>query len=306
MATVATDMPTMASLPAATVSLPWPAGVQSAVVDPRGRLFGQLRPAAPGADRQHDEDHDGVRRAPRPPADPGDDGPDITISADDASNYSTDLGTDQASVPLVAGEVMTERQLLGAMLVHSANDLAYSVASWDAGSLAAFVAKMNAAAAALDMTQTHYADASGYTPQSVSTPADLLKVADGGHGEPDIRGHGCPVVGAAADRGDGVHVHAAACQLRRRARRGRRQVRVHDRGRWRRHPRLPGVDRWPVVHGARRGDLDAGADSARRGRPGRPGRRPGGGRPRRRGLAPAGRHAHRHGDGRRPGRCRSP
>ena len=36
---------------------------------------------------------------------------------------------------------------------------------------------MNAAAAALGMTQTHYADASGYTPHSMSTAADLLKVA---------------------------------------------------------------------------------------------------------------------------------
>ncbi|HEY1735002.1 MAG TPA: hypothetical protein VGG23_11170 [Acidimicrobiales bacterium] len=175
-ATVATDMPAMAALPAATVSLPWPAGVQSAVSIP---MVGY----AADSGSQHPVPIASMTKIMTAyvvlhdhPLVPGNDGPAITISADDASNYSTDLGSDQASVPLVAGEVMTERQMLGAMLVHSANDLAYSLASWDAGSLAPFVAKMNAAAASLDMTQTHYADASGYTPQSVSTAADLLKV----------------------------------------------------------------------------------------------------------------------------------
>ncbi len=177
MATVAMDMPTMAALPAATVSLPWPAGVQSAVSIPAVGYTADSGPEHPVPIASMTKIMTAYVVLHDHPLTPGTDGPAITISADDASNYSTDLGTDQASVPLVAGEVMTERQLLGAMLVHSANDLAYSVASWDAGSLAAFVTKMNAAAASLDMTQTHYADASGYTPQSVSTPADLLKVA---------------------------------------------------------------------------------------------------------------------------------
>jgi D-alanyl-D-alanine carboxypeptidase (penicillin-binding protein 5/6) len=178
MATVATNLPVMTPLPAATVSLPWPAGLQSAVSIPAVGYTADSGPQHPVPIASMTKIMTAYVVLHDHPLTPGDDGPAITITADDASNYSTDLGSDQASVPLVAGEVMTERQMLGAMLVHSANDLAYSVACWDAGSLAAFVTKMNTAAASLDMTQTHYADASGYTPQSVSTPADLLKVAD--------------------------------------------------------------------------------------------------------------------------------
>ncbi len=176
-ATVATAMPAMTSLPAATVSLPWPAGLQSAVSIPAVGYAADSGPQHPVPIASMTKIMTAYVVLHDHPLTPGDDGPAITISADDAANYSTDLGTDQASVPLVAGEVMTERQMLQAMLVHSANDLAYSAACWDAGSLAAFVAKMNTTAASLKMTQTHYADASGYTPQSVSTPADLLKVA---------------------------------------------------------------------------------------------------------------------------------
>ncbi len=78
---------------------------------------------------------------------------------------------------MTAGEQITEQQLLGGLLVHSADNYADLLARWDAGSIPAFVAKMNATAAALGMQQTHFADASGISTQSVSTAGDILKVA---------------------------------------------------------------------------------------------------------------------------------
>jgi hypothetical protein len=63
------------------------------------------------------------------------------------------------------------------MLTQSANDIAYSLAVWDAGSTQAFVPKMNAVAALLGATTTHYVDVSGYDPGSVSTAADCLRIA---------------------------------------------------------------------------------------------------------------------------------
>ena len=75
------------------------------------------------------------------------------------------------------GEVLTERQLLNGMLVHSADNYADMLASWDAGSVASFVAKMNTVAAQLGMSQTHFADASGILAASQSTANDILKVA---------------------------------------------------------------------------------------------------------------------------------
>ena len=70
--------------------------------------------------------------------------------------------------------------MLEALLNQSANDVAYSLAAWDAGSEAAFVAKMNTLAASLGATHSHYVDASGYQPQSVSTAADTLRIAAAG------------------------------------------------------------------------------------------------------------------------------
>ena len=60
--------------------------------------------------------------------------------------------------------------------MHSANNLADVLAQWDAGSIPAFVAKMNAAATALGMTHTHYADASGLDPGTRGTAGDELLV----------------------------------------------------------------------------------------------------------------------------------
>ncbi len=107
----------------------------------------------------------------------GQDGANITFTQTDVDDRNADTTLDEANVPVQVGEVLTERQVLEGLLVHSANNLADTLARWDAGSIPAFVAKMNRAAAALGMHQTHYADASGYDQQSMSTPSDLLKIA---------------------------------------------------------------------------------------------------------------------------------
>jgi serine-type D-Ala-D-Ala carboxypeptidase (penicillin-binding protein 5/6) len=114
----------------------------------------------------------------------GVDGPSVTITAQDVAEDNTDVSTDQSTVPVTVGEVLTERQLLEGLLIRSANNMAFTLARWDAGSVPAFIAKMNAGASQLGMAQTHYADVSGYDPASVSTPADSLKVAARGLADP--------------------------------------------------------------------------------------------------------------------------
>ena len=114
----------------------------------------------------------------------GQQGPRVRITAADAAQFGIDTVTDQANVIVKTGEVLTEYQMLEGLLVHSANDLAYALATWDAGSLRAFLDKMNATAAALGMVHTHYADASGLTPSSRSTAADLLRVAAAAMSDP--------------------------------------------------------------------------------------------------------------------------
>ncbi len=104
-------------------------------------------------------------------------GPNVTATQADVQDFDTDAVSDDSNAQVTLGEQITEQQLLGGLLVHSADNYADLLARWDAGSIPAFVAKMNATAAALGMSQTHFADASGISPQSVSTAGDILKVA---------------------------------------------------------------------------------------------------------------------------------
>jgi D-alanyl-D-alanine carboxypeptidase (penicillin-binding protein 5/6) len=101
-------------------------------------------------------------------------GPTITITDADVQSYETDLAGNQSVAAVRAGEQLSELQVLQGMLIPSANNLAETLARWDAGSLGAFIAKMNTRAAALNLTHTRFADVSGASPGSVSTPSDLV------------------------------------------------------------------------------------------------------------------------------------
>src|SRR5919201_3655058 len=104
----------------------------------------------------------------------GETGPTITLTDADVQAYETDFRAGQSVVKVEAGEQLTEFQALQGLLIPSANNLGESLARWDSGSVAAFVARMNARAAALKLTHTKFADTSGASSASVSTPSDLL------------------------------------------------------------------------------------------------------------------------------------
>ena len=104
-------------------------------------------------------------------------GPDITVTQADVDDYDNDTVDDDSNAQVTLGEQLTEEQVLGGLLVHSADNYADLLARWDAGSIPAFVDKMNADAVALGMTHSHFVDASGVDPGSESTASDLLKVA---------------------------------------------------------------------------------------------------------------------------------
>jgi D-alanyl-D-alanine carboxypeptidase (penicillin-binding protein 5/6) len=75
------------------------------------------------------------------------------------------------------GETLSERQLLEALLLPSANNIAALLAVHDAGSINALVARMNATARELGMSQTTYTDPSGFEESTVSTARDQVKLA---------------------------------------------------------------------------------------------------------------------------------
>jgi len=108
------------------------------------------------------------------PLQPDQKGPSITITDADVQSYQAALANKESVVEVRAGEVLTEFELLEGLLIPSANNFAELLARWDAGSVDSFVASMNKKAGELDLTQTTFADASGASPATVSTPSDLM------------------------------------------------------------------------------------------------------------------------------------
>ena len=103
-------------------------------------------------------------------------GPDIEVQPSEAAAYPSQARDGDSLVPVVSGETLTERQALAALLLPSADNVAWILARWDAGSQAAFVARMNATARRLGMTDTSYTDPSGLDPSTVSTAADQVRL----------------------------------------------------------------------------------------------------------------------------------
>ncbi|XCW06651.1 D-alanyl-D-alanine carboxypeptidase [Streptomyces sp. HUAS MG47] len=101
-------------------------------------------------------------------------GPKITVDQK-AEDEAANKFESRASVR--KGEEYTEKELLQLLMIPSANNVARLLARWDAGSEAAFVDKMNAAAKDLGMTNSTYTDPSGLLDSTVSTPKDQLKLA---------------------------------------------------------------------------------------------------------------------------------
>jgi serine-type D-Ala-D-Ala carboxypeptidase (penicillin-binding protein 5/6) len=164
-------------VPAGTVTLPWPTTGQGAIAVPSIGINVASGPekAAPVASLTKLmtayvvlHDHPLARNQP---------GPTITVTQAEVDDYDNATVDDDSNAEVTLNEQITEAQVLGGMLVHSADNFADLLATWDAGSMPAFVAKMNADASRLGMDDSHFADASGVDPGSESTASDLLKVA---------------------------------------------------------------------------------------------------------------------------------
>ncbi len=87
-----------------------------------------------------------------------------------------------SSAGLIAGDILTVRQLLEAMLLPSGCDAAYLLANAYGPGPAAFIAQMNATATAMGMTSTHFTSFDGMpypTEHSTySTAPDLIRLGE--------------------------------------------------------------------------------------------------------------------------------
>lgn len=110
------------------------------------------------------------------PLSPGQAGPDLVMGADDVANYDSYLTKGGSVVRVKLGEHLSEYQALEAMLLPSANNMATSLATWGFSNVNNFLSYANHYATTLGMGSTHLADASGFSPKTVSSAEDLVKL----------------------------------------------------------------------------------------------------------------------------------
>ncbi|HTR74628.1 MAG TPA: hypothetical protein VMH33_05140 [Solirubrobacterales bacterium] len=111
------------------------------------------------------------------PLAPGEEGFHVRISKAEVAEEHERVALDQSTIEVKVGETLSERQLLEALMLPSANNIAALLAVHDSGSIGAFVGQMNRAARELKMSQTHYTDPSGFEESTVSTASDQVKLA---------------------------------------------------------------------------------------------------------------------------------
>jgi D-alanyl-D-alanine carboxypeptidase (penicillin-binding protein 5/6) len=113
------------------------------------------------------------------PLQPGQDGPKITLTASDVALYNAYAAKEGSLTPVNNGEIISEYQMLEAVLLPSANNIADSMAIWAFGSLSAYHDYANEFVKELGMAHTTIADdASGYAPGTTSTTRDLVKLGE--------------------------------------------------------------------------------------------------------------------------------
>jgi D-alanyl-D-alanine carboxypeptidase (penicillin-binding protein 5/6) len=88
---------------------------------------------------------------------------------------------------LHTGDKVRAEDALQAMLMHSANDACLVLAENSAGTLEAFAQRMNAMAAQIGMTSSHFVHPCGFDQDGqFSTVTDLLRLAKAAHSDPRI------------------------------------------------------------------------------------------------------------------------
>ncbi|MBQ3223404.1 MAG: D-alanyl-D-alanine carboxypeptidase, partial [Clostridia bacterium] len=95
---------------------------------------------------------------------------------------------DSSLMPVTVGEEMMFIDLLYGLMLHSGNDSANAVAVIVGGSIDGFVDMMNAKAAELGMTNTHFSNAHGYhADDHYTTARDMARLVQAAMQNPEFR-----------------------------------------------------------------------------------------------------------------------
>jgi len=106
----------------------------------------------------------------------GESGPVITLSAADATRYNEYVAMNGSVARASEGQQITQRQIIEAMLIASANNYADTLALWAYSTPEAYLAAANDFLQKHGLSDTTIMDMTGFSPENKSTPSDLIKL----------------------------------------------------------------------------------------------------------------------------------
>lgn len=112
------------------------------------------------------------------PLQTGEEGSEVKFTQADIDKFNSYLAENQSVVPIAIDEPLTEYQALQALMLPSGNNIADALASWAFGSVDNYLNYANAKATEWGLTETHFADASGFSPKTVSSAQDLVMLGE--------------------------------------------------------------------------------------------------------------------------------
>lgn len=112
------------------------------------------------------------------PLNPGEQGPEIPITQADQDLFGEYFAKNGTSVNVEAGTTITLHEALQYILIPSANNIADTTAIWAFGSMEEYTNYANELGKSIGMENSNFADGSGFSPKTVSTASDLVKLGE--------------------------------------------------------------------------------------------------------------------------------
>jgi len=104
----------------------------------------------------------------------GQTGPTYTVTSEDVDNYLAYAAKDGSVMPVHEGMVLTQYEAMQAMLIMSANNIADMMVEKTFGSTESYTVYAQAMLQRMGLNRTIVDDASGFSPETASTPSELV------------------------------------------------------------------------------------------------------------------------------------
>jgi len=101
----------------------------------------------------------------------------LHLDSNDEDLYRQYLAKDGSVTPVRAGDRLNQYQAMQTILLPSSNNMTDSLVNRVFGSVDNYVVYANAMISRYGLTRTHVADASGFSPHTVSTPSEMVTIA---------------------------------------------------------------------------------------------------------------------------------